>query len=493
PVTGGLADLFGNDKNFTGISAGQVRTQVQKNLNPVVVGTAESVALDGGQKLSSLNGGAGLSRQGESLTVDFDLDGNGNTATVSVTRDEILGALEGIGKNIGTATVDEYLGVLNSLVADKISQNSSLQGTSAAIRFGISDDLTGITVTSVSAPAGEDGLTVTVGGNLAGAGTSGIAAFGVQTGADFEVPDPYDIRGVTTTEATVSGVGYIRMEVDGNELILNTNGLDSTSTLDDLIRTLNSQLADAGYTDMSFGVSDSGTGLAFTNDSSDEVTFKYDDVSTLASDLGLCGTADEKTDTTVAANSHQNCSSLNRNYVDRSTLLSTLNNGKGADLGVITVTNAQGTSVHIDLADETTVGGVIDAINGLLTGVHARINDAGDGIIIEQTGNGTGSITVTNYDGNKTAEHLGIAGTSTAGEDGVQRLDGSMKTVISVSETDTLNDIMARISNLDAGYKASIINDGTGTNSYRLSISSGSTGAASDFIIDTDIEALTMQ
>ena len=56
-----------------------------------------------------------------------------------------------------------------------------------------------------------------------------------------------------------------------------------------------------------------------------------------------------------------------------------------------------------------TIGDVIDAINRSTSGVHAAINSTGDGIVLTDTANGSGTLSVT--EGNSTTAHdLGLPG-----------------------------------------------------------------------------------
>ncbi len=506
-VSGDAAEILGLTQNFNGETVPATTTTVKKSLNPVETGTSTPIDLSSGQKLVNLNGGSGLTMTGNHLTLAFGPDDD--LIHVSVTRDELIAQL---GGNFLNATVQQYTDALTTLFNNKIAADSTLAAAGASVTFGVSTDGHGITITNAKGRTPEENITL--GGDMATASSTGLAPItvkaedgsGVFTQADkASIPD---IRGVTSNPATVEWLGTITIEINNGvppeTLTLDTENLDENSTLNDLIGYLNKQLADANK-NMSFGLNSSGTGLSFTNKSGHEATIKYDDVNSLASDLGLVGKKDEKTDTVLSNKSYHNGTSVNRNYIDRATSLSTLNGGAGADKGVITVTNPQGTTVNIDLSECVTVGDVIDAINGLTMYVNARINDAGDGILIEQvnsdsntsgTETSTGNISIVTADGTKTAEHLGIAGTGKGGDaekeggDGYSRLDGSMKVVIDVGPNDSLTDLMTRIANANAGYKTSIINDGTGENGFRLSIDAKGSGAGNDFVIDTDLDFL---
>jgi flagellar hook-associated protein 2 len=94
------------------------------------------------------------------------------------------------------------------------------------------------------------------------------------------------------------------------------------------------------------------------------------------------------------------------------TLVSQLNGGAGLSLGTITVQSSGSTSpTSIDLSGAKTVQQILDDINSASAGVTASLNNAGDGIAITDTANGSGSLVV----GGTTATTLGLAGTFAAG------------------------------------------------------------------------------
>lgn len=479
-VDGDFAAALGMEKSYTAEAAATQGTTIQKDLNPVAVGTVEKHDLAGTDALASLNGGAGLGFGGDELTFTFTLADN-STMTVAVSNADLAAALG------GGATLDDYITALNTVVNQAIADQIGADGLSGSLdlTFGIAADGTGLTITNIH-PTDFSFGKIEIGGAMATPGSTGLAA---ATVTPTDIPVFGDIRSSTTTHvdpADTTGLGYINLTIGGDNVRLDTAGLSGDNTLRELLTELNKQLADAGHADVQFVTSDSGTGIALSNGSNGSITIHNDAVSSLASDLGLVSGGSE----VVAAQGHMNGQSLNRHYIDRATALSTLNNGKGADMGVMKITDAAGTSVTLDLSECLTVGDAIDAINGTMYGLRARINDTGDGILVEQTpGVGQGAISISSFDGSKTAEHLGIAGTGVKGEDGISRIDGSFKTVIEVGPDDTLVDLRNRIA--AAGeYTTSIINDGSGTNSHRLSITAAGSGAGYDFIVDTNLDFL---
>jgi len=156
-------------------------------------------------------------------------------------------------------------------------------------------------------------------------------------------------------------------------------------------------------------------------------------------------------------------------------------------LGTIRITNARGMIVTLDLAAERveTIGDVIDLINSATLpgggdfGVRARINDTGDGIVLEDTTGGDGALEVRDESGTAAAD-LKIEGQS---QDGV--LDGSFEQRIEVIAGETLQDLVARINDSRLAT-ASILNDGGITAPFRLQITSTRTGLAGEIIVDDE-------
>ena len=82
--------------------------------------------------------------------------------------------------------------------------------------------------------------------------------------------------------------------------------------------------------------------------------------------------------------------------ITTSTLLDDLNGGAGVVKGTIEIVDTAGQEAVLDLSvgDIQTVGDVIDAINRLSVGVYARINDTGDGILIQDLEHGEGTLRI---------------------------------------------------------------------------------------------------
>ncbi len=102
--------------------------------------------------------------------------------------------------------------------------------------------------------------------------------------------------------------------------------------------------------------------------------------------------------------------------LDSDTRLSDLNGGAGASRGLIRVADRSGAVGLIDLSRAITIDDVIETINSA-TNVSVRASVSGDGLTIaDNTGLGSGSLTITNVGLSDTATGLGIVGTTTTGE-----------------------------------------------------------------------------
>ena len=175
---------------------------------------------------------------------------------------------------------------------------------------------------------------------------------------------------------------------------------------------------------------------------------------------------------------------LHRRTVSEATLLSSLNGGKGIDVGDFKITNSAGNVGAVDLDPKdnvaTTVGDVIDRINALTIGVEARINDTGDGIVLVNTADGIGKLTVAEVGNGTTAKDLRILGTAPVGTP--QKIDGKAIATVTLDADDKLADAVTKINELSAGVTASVLNDGTG---QRLALTASESGEAHALLFDT--------
>jgi flagellar hook-associated protein 2 len=198
-------------------------------------------------------------------------------------------------------------------------------------------------------------------------------------------------------------------------------------------------------------------------------------------------TADKLRLTSNAAADSKSSGSLHLAALGRSTLLSSFYGGAGISQGSFTITDTNGVKKTISINDSVkTVGDVIDAIKDQGLALDVRINDAGDGITLIDTAHGSGTLTVAEL-GGTTAKSLRLTNavaTADIGGQPTQVIDGSTTFDIAFSATDTLEDIVKKVNNLDVGVSASIINDGSPVKPYRLTLYNQRTGSASSLLVD---------
>ena len=111
--------------------------------------------------------------------------------------------------------------------------------------------------------------------------------------------------------------------------------------------------------------------------------------------------------------------------------------------------------------------------------VEAKINDAGDGIALVDTAGGSNSLKVADVGNSKSAAELHLLGSGTP-----TTIDGSTTSKITLTATDTLDNLVQKINALGTGISASIVSDSSGSLRYHLSLTGSSTGQASQVIAD---------
>ncbi len=221
----------------------------------------------------------------------------------------------------------------------------------------------------------------------------------------------------------------------------------------------------------------SGNGIQITDASggNGDLTIADAGGGTTAAALGIAGTFNSTQASVQSSNLH-------KQWVTGSTLLSNLNGGKGIDKSDFTITNSNGKTATISLAGPNinTVKDLLYQINSKsLTGVTASINADGNGIVINDTSAGAGKLTVTDTNGTAALD-LNISGTATT-----TSLNGAYEKTLTVSANDTLNTVLTNINNLNFGARATIVNDGSTTAPYRLSLTSKGSGTAGGVSFDT--------
>lgn len=255
-----------------------------------------------------------------------------------------------------------------------------------------------------------------------------------------------------------------------------TIDLSTAETLDDVIRAIN----DSSLS-IKAAVNRARNGLRITDTSggSGSLAIADADATQTATLLGLAQTTD---DSSISSGS------LSLQTVSEDTLLSAYRGGISE--GSFTVTNRSGQTGAISFRQlqPKTLGDLIDGINALGINVEAQINENGDGISLVDRSTGSGRLSLKNTGNSTVVDELGLAGasvTQTINGQSVEVLVSSSTYTIDISASDTLNDVVQKINDLDANVSATIFNEGFGSTPFRLSLASTISGSAGELLVDT--------
>jgi flagellar hook-associated protein 2 len=198
----------------------------------------------------------------------------------------------------------------------------------------------------------------------------------------------------------------------------------------------------------------------------------------VAADLGL---------TVDAAQTSIDSGGLGVRRVGQQTLLSDFTaDGEAVDAGSFLITDSAGNQESIAISGSTSkIGDVLQRINAAsIAQVTARLNDTGDGFVIEDNAGGAGTLTIEEV-GGTTAADLRILGSGVVGSGGNQEISAQDQAVITVEATDTLDTLITKINDAKIGASAGFLNDGSAFNPFRLSLSSTSSGSEGSFTVDS--------
>lgn len=420
--------------------------------------TATDLGLTNLTLTAGVNYGQQVYKLGNALSLGALNDGNGVRQVAGADfRVTVDGSTNYDIELSGTKTVGDVLAAINSQTSGAVTGtlvNGSIQLTGGTTSLAVSS-LGGSLAASDLGIAGTGGTTLTGRNVLGGLNSVLLESLrgGYNGGADLVAS-----RGTLS----ISGAGAANIDLSG------------AATLDAVVAGINGAAATTGVT-ATVNRARNGIDLSRAGGGS----FTVADVSgNLASFLNIAGTA-----TAGALQSGD----LDRKYISENTRLDSLNFGQGISRGKFKVTDGLGNSGIVDLTQESdvTLADVITEINtrpGVQ--VSARINDTGDGILIQNLA-GSGSVSIAE-EGGQTAKSLGIL----VAANGSGNVDGSLQKNIAVLATDTLSSIVTKINEAGAGVTASILNTGIGANPYRLSLTSAQAGLAGAALVDAGTTAL---
>lgn len=392
------------------------------------------VPVSGDTALDDLFGGAGLTTSNRT--------GPGPTVADAV-DDLTVTTADGIETGIdldGVATVGELLDTLNTGLGGRAT--AFLQDD----RLIVADHTEGDAAFSVESPTG-----IAVAAEL---GLAGVARGGTAVGRLLDPAGPAQTGASITIRNAAGGVTVV--DFTGAE------------TADDLINRVNQ--ANAGVEAQLNSV---GDGIALLDTTGGVEALRIESVAggVLAEQLGLAG---------EFRSGRVQGRSLQYAFADGATSLQSL----GVTPGSFTIQDSDGRRGTIDLTEDVPAGGatlgdVIAKINAQGIALTARINDTGDGLLLEDTGSGANPVEVIDVEG-EAAVGLRLAGTF----EGASLVDGSLRTYVASGPGGTLQDLASAISSSDAGVNASVIDDGSSGRPFRLSITGETAGAAFGFTLD---------
>jgi len=301
----------------------------------------------------------------------------------------------------------------------------------------------------------------------------------------------------------VGSLGYLKItDRNGHGANLNLSG---SETLQDVVGKINSQIQTANAqpgaqtVSVTAQVNQAGNGIQLVDTSgaatgnltaanSDAANDGGNDGTSTAVALGFANVSAPG----ASSNGLLNSGDLHLRAISRNTLLGSLNGGAGVATGNFTVTDSAGNATQINLtSSQQTVGDAIDAINRNTSGIHADINANGDGILLQDTAHGSGTLSIA--EGNSTTAHdLNLLVTANT-VSGSQVIDGTTTKTIALAATDTLTALQDKLNALGGGLSAGILTDGSSA-PYRLSLAGSQTGSAGRIVIDSSqIAGLSLQ
>lgn len=414
---------------------------------------SDLVRLYAGLSLREINGGNGAVfntalpdvqytlRDGTTGTIDFSPILNGSS---TVDADRTLGdALERINAALPAKLKAEIAPggdrlVLTDLTAGGGSfQLQAINGSSALADLGIDSAASGGTITGRRLLAGLQGSLLSDLGGGRGLGTLGTLNLTDRAGAS----------------ATVD--------------------LSGSETLGDMLDRIN-----AAGVGISARVNRAGYGIELTDTTGQSGNL------IVASGSGQ--TAEKLGIAVNAAAASINSGDLHLQVVSENTRLTDYNGGAGVGVGSFTLTDSTGAKATVSVtSSDATLGDVIRKINQSALHIHAEINQTGDGIALRDTGQGAGTLSVSGGSSSVAKSLRLLAAATTTNEQGIatQVIDGRTTTTITWDAAASLNDVLAKINEADAGLAASVLTDGS-AQPYRLALSSRQPGRSGNLLID---------
>jgi len=437
--------------------------------------------------LSSINDGRGLGVRNTSGVgvhdIEISLDLNGNSLFDDGLVEVRLGDIEELvdGELVVTSSAVTTIGGVIDRINDAIAAEPLYAGE---IEASI-DPVTGtIQLNDLTGSRGIQVLDATTSGSQSTAAADlGFAGF--YTGGSTSASRIFAGMNTTLVSSLNGGTGLGATDgdlnfstQDGSIFTVDISGLDDVN---DIIQAIND--SNGGAT-LSASLNEAGNGLAINDLTSGGSTFAIAGTSGFdtAALLGVSGSFTSGT----AQGIDQDLA-----YFGTATNLDSMFDGAGLGTGSFEIIDSDGLKAEFTISGgDETMADVIRRINqSSAISVTARINDTGDGLIIEDTAGGINLLEINDTDGT-VAKKLRIAGK--VDEDFLaldpinnNYINGSFETTLEFDANDSLEDVINGINESNAGVSASLLNTGTGSTPFRLSLASDDTGTAGRFLVDS--------
>ncbi|HID22625.1 MAG TPA: hypothetical protein EYP14_09515 [Planctomycetaceae bacterium] len=265
--------------------------------------------------------------------------------------------------------------------------------------------------------------------------------------------------------------------------------LTGAESLDEVLYAINSAVSSGGTKlQLVAEIDEVGTGIAIRDTSGAAVSnLIIADVggSTVAAELGIAVNAPQDTVTSGPLG--------HRGVNEATTLANYAPEGGGIAEGSILITDSAGNQEAIYFSSAVqTLGDVLMRINAAQNvAVRAELNETGDGFVLIDQAGGSGTLRVEEVD-STTAADLRILGQAVL-VNGNQQISSRRATVVDVDADDTLNDLVQKINDAGTDVTASVVNDGSAFNAFRLVLQSNRSGVAGRFAVDSGSLGLGLQ
>jgi flagellar hook-associated protein 2 len=476
-LSGGTGQLsvanFGGTTTASDLGiAGAVNAGQRLDNNPAVPTTSAAATAIRGKRINVIGTATGLRGLNDGLGVGF------NRGIGAMTEDFTVTAKNGSTFNVDLGDVyDAQLKKTASAVTtigEAVQRfNDAAIAANVNVRAAVNDDGSGLKLTDSTGGGGSLGVAAINGSTAAvDLGIAGSVAGNVLVGSRLTAK----INSVQAARLRAGG-GFVPQDNDIDFTLRDGTSLsvlaDVTGSVSDMIASINNASGNNGRVTAS--LDSSANRMVLTDNTSGGGSLNISGA--LATALEVDGSF-----TSGKASSGR----MQRQYVSANTQLSALNYGRGIGTGTFEITASNGLrrTVTIGSGDQN-VQDLVNRINsnnaeGGLTLFSARVNDSGDGVIIEDSAGGANKLSIKDNSG-AVARNLFLAGT--AESTGSNFINGSYERRIALDPADTLQQALTKINNAGLNVRASVLRDGSST-PFRLSLSSRSTGSGGAFTLD---------